>query len=88
MAKIQHGTFNACYNLKNIIIPENVTSIGSVAFSSIGLTEIVIPKNVSSIATSAFQSTCIAEFVVSEENNYYTAVDGVLLKKALDVLVK
>lgn len=85
---IPFGAFNGCSSLKTITIPDNVTSIGSAAFSSSGLTEITIPKNVKNIAGDAFDSTNIADFVVSEENDYFAAVDGVLFNKTLDSIVK
>ena len=47
--------FSYCNNLTNVIIGDNVTSIGDQAFNSCsGLTSVTIPNSVTSIGSSAF----------------------------------
>ena len=49
------GTFEACYGLQGVTIPNTVTEIGDDAFDSCkGLKTITIPDNVTSIGRSAF----------------------------------
>jgi hypothetical protein len=54
VTSIGQGAFYNYPELKQIHIPESITSIGERAFFSSGLTEIVIPKNVKSIGISVF----------------------------------
>lgn len=49
------GTFEACYGLQGVTIPNTVTEIGNQAFNNCkGLKTITIPDNVTSIGRSAF----------------------------------
>ena len=60
--KILNYAFNNCYSLSSVVIPNNVTSIGTYAFQNCySLSSIVIPNNVTSIGGSAFYNcSCIA----------------------------
>ncbi|MBQ9552659.1 MAG: leucine-rich repeat protein [Clostridia bacterium] len=51
---ISNCAFLDCENLKSIIIPDSVTSIGAGAFGSTGLTSVTIPNSVTSIGEEAF----------------------------------
>ena len=51
---VGNNAFNGCSSLWSIAIPQSVTSIGSYAFASTGLTSILIPEHVESIADHAF----------------------------------
>ena len=51
---IPDSAFYQCSSLKEIIIPNSVTSIGNYAFSSSGITEITIPDSVVSLGNFAF----------------------------------
>ncbi|MBR1883931.1 MAG: leucine-rich repeat protein, partial [Clostridia bacterium] len=65
---------------QNTVIPNSVTSIGSVAFS--GLTSISIPSSITSIENSAFSyCSSIINILVDKNNSYYCDVDGVLYSK-------
>lgn len=50
------SAFWGCPSLKNIIIPNSVTSIGASAFSNSNITSITIPGNVNKIGAGAFQN--------------------------------
>ena len=63
---IAEGAFFDCYALKNINIPESVTTIEQYAFRNSGIETITIPKNVTVIGNRAFQNSALkrAKFVV------------------------
>ena len=80
--------FFRCYSLKEVVIPEGVTSIGEGAFQYCEiLTEIRIPASVTSISRAPFLCCPLTEIVVDENNEYFTAVDGVLFNKDKTQLV-
>ena len=49
VTKIGMGAFGGCQGLKNIIIPEGVTTIGDYAFTYTGLKTLTLPKTITSI---------------------------------------
>ena len=55
VANIKDEAFRYCNSLTNVVIPNNVTSIGNYAFDSCcSLTSIVIPNSITSISADAF----------------------------------
>lgn len=75
--------------LYSYTIPESVEEIQSQAFlDCYELTKLIIGKNVKIIATGcATYCTNFKEFVVSEDNESYTSIDGVLFSKDKTKLV-
>lgn len=53
--------FRYCVNLKGIQLPNNLSGIGTNAFSGTELTEITIPETVTSIGSGAFRGTPLAK---------------------------
>lgn len=80
---------NACsemFSLTSLMLPDSLTKIKDEAFARAQLNQIVINKNVSYISPTAFMHTG-TEFVVSNDNPYYTSIDGVLFTKDKKTLV-
>ena len=70
-------------NLETIVLPDSLKSIGKACFSECDkLTELNIPKNVATIDEDAFK-TCpmLQRFVVADENQTYSAYEGILCNK-------
>ncbi len=51
---IRGGEFTLCSNLKSIVFPSSVTTIGSQAFQETGFTEFTIPNTITTIEEYAF----------------------------------
>jgi hypothetical protein len=83
VTSIGECAFDGCSGLTSVTIPSSVTSIGSGAFwGCSSLTSVTIPSSVTSIGTMAF-SYCfgMTSFVVANENQTYTAINGLLCSK-------
>ena len=80
--------FSGCYSLKNITLPEGVESIGSGAFLLCeNLESITLPGSVTSIEPTAFATFGNTQIIVSENNEKFCSVDGVLFDKNKEVLI-
>lgn len=53
-----------CPNLVGIVLPKNITSIGSYAFGYTGISEVVIPDSVTKIGEGAFSSTKLTQVII------------------------
>lgn len=76
---IGQSAFGSCTMLKQITLPDTLTTIGWRAFASSGLTSLTIPANVTSLGDS-FITDCSAltSLYVAEGNPNYEIVDGLL----------
>lgn len=80
--------FENCTRLTDITLSNNLTTIGNMAFWGCdALTSIFIPENVSSLER-VFYCKNLTEYQVSNENKYFTCIDGVLYDKALSQVIK
>ncbi len=77
---IGNDAFRDSFEVENITIPETVETIGDRSFALCErIKNLNIPKNVSSIGENAFEGMWNLEsFSVDEQNQYFTAEDGVL----------
>ena len=75
---IELGWFYNCKNLKNIVIPDNITYIGEASFHSSGLESVTIPSSVAGMYHSAFweceslQSVTINTNAITTYADYFT----------------
>lgn len=87
--------FAACVMLEKVTIEEGVKSLGTYCFyGNIALKSVEIPASVTHIGPSAF-AMCgyrtagdLEEIKVSEKNEFYTSVDGVLYDKKMTHLMQ
>ena len=81
--------FEWCENLQEIALPSSITSIGEDAFLYCeNLQEITLPPGVTSIGDQAF-GFCenLQEINVTESNEFYRTIDGVLYTKDLKAII-
>nr|MCR5422784.1 leucine-rich repeat protein [Bacilli bacterium] len=81
-ATIVSNEFAGYTTLKEINIPDTITSIGSYAFSEVPITEFTIGKNVTSIGSRAFASTKLSSLVIPKS---VTRIDPAILYNANDM---
>lgn len=80
--------FYGCSALKQITIPENVTSIGDCAFSGSALERVTVPAGVTHIGSLVFASCSgLTEITVDADNTVYASEDGVLFNHAKTTLI-
>ena len=84
--------FYDCDNLKEIKLPDELTTIEDGAFGSCdGIESIFIPQNVSSIADGELGirfGSNIKSITVSNENDYYSSIDGMLFNNDATELLR
>jgi hypothetical protein len=71
---IPNMLFRLCRTLKAVYLPDSITSIGSMAFQSSGITEIVIPPSVTEIGGEAFQDCHNLRYVYFSKNSGLTNI--------------
>ncbi|MGN1118493.1 MAG: leucine-rich repeat domain-containing protein, partial [Acutalibacteraceae bacterium] len=78
------------YSVKNVVIGNDVTSLGNYAFAYTAIENIEIPAGVESIGENAFKlCTSLESIIVDENNQYYSSDDfGVLFNKDKTVLIQ
>ena len=67
VTKIGIGAFMSCGSLKNVVLPQNLTSIDYMAFTGSMLENITIPNSVTSLGPCAFESCAALKSVVLPE---------------------
>lgn len=81
--------FYGCSGLKEVVLPESVVCVGQMAFGNCGsLEKMYVGKNVSGVLDQiVYGCENLVSIEVSEENEAYASVDGVLYTKNMDALV-
>lgn len=90
LVTIGDNAFAGCRNLSTIELPNTVVSIGNNAFSNCEkLTSISLGSNIEDISGETFNGMVSLEsIIVSEDNPYYTSIDGNLYSKDGKILIK
>lgn len=84
---IMDGAFYGEEYLESVILPDSLEFIGDSAFADTAITSVTLPKNLNTFDGTIFNSQSIKEYNVHPENQYFTAVDGVLYTKDMTELV-
>jgi hypothetical protein len=89
VTSIGDGAFSARTSLTSIELPSSVATIGDYAFGHCtSLTSIELPSSLTSIGYGAFASCgSLQEISVSEGNETFASIDGVLYDKNVSTLV-
>lgn len=84
-----YGAFSYCTSLKTITIPNSVIELGRGAFEGCtSLETIIIPENVTELGVDAFLGcTSLTKIEVSDDNECYKDVNGVLYTKSGEALI-
>lgn len=86
---IGNAAFNDCINLTNIVIGNGVSSVGYEAFRNCnGLESITIGAGITELSRIPYNQPAISEINVSENNNVYSGIDGVLFNKDKTELIR
>ena len=87
---IDNGAFTLCTRLTSVNFPSGIDSIGISAFyGCVMLENLVFPKNLSYIGQGAFFSCySVKNIRVSDENEYFRTVNGVLFTKDKTTLLQ
>lgn len=81
--------FSQCEKLESIQLPKNLKTIKESTFESSGLKSIDIYENVSKIGEKAFlDCPHLKSINISEENQYYSSKNGVLMDKNQTLLIQ
>lgn len=91
LKSIPEYAFFQCSNLTKLNLPlssGSLESIKSFAVAATKVEDILIPSLVQDIAYTAFDGSPIKEFKISDANDYYIAIDGLLVKKSTKQLIK
>lgn len=76
LKSIGNSEFYACNRLTSIIIPENVETIGNLAFQGCSLSKILIPKSVRNLESGSFDKEELTEIRVESGNPVYDSRDN------------
>lgn len=89
LVSIGESAFDGCSSLESIAIPDSVTTISDYCFYNCSkLGTVQIGSGVATIGSFVFYGcTSLTGFTVSESNNNYKAVDGVLFSKDGETLL-
>lgn len=79
--------FDDCYKLKTLLLPNTVTKICKDAFWDSSLASITLPRNLETISC-IIPSFYLSEIKISENNEYFKIIEGVLYSKDMKTLYR
>ena len=83
-----YGGFYGCRNLKEVVLPQSLTSICSGAFAFCDIQKIVIPKNVRFIGDFVLGGNKnLRSIAVERGNPYFEAIENCLIQKSNKKLI-
>ncbi len=85
--KIGDYAFSGCRSFELLELSDNLRSIGKGVLQDAELSTVNIPKNVDNISMGAFTNSRLTNIIVAEENEEYTAENGVLYNKDMTKLI-
>lgn len=89
ITELPEGAFSSCSELQYLVLPEQLETIGEMAFENTDIAELSIPASVTAIDASAFRYMYRLENITVEEGNAsYRAVDGILYNRNLTELIR
>lgn len=90
VTEIGGSAFEGCRGLRSVVIPDGVLDIGTNAFQYCQvLMNMTIPQSVTNIGTRAFTGCSSMEnFSVDMANGFYTSLEGMLLTKDAEILIR
>lgn len=80
--------FNRCEKLAYATIPDSITYIGNYAFNGTLINSVNIPASLKEIGEAAFASWEMENITISESNNNYHIIDGILYNKDISLLMQ
>ena len=81
VSAINDCAFQDCFYLAEVNIPDSVNTIEGYAFCGCAFEEVTISEYVTYIGNEAFGRGALKNITVSENNNNYASIDGVLFNK-------
>ena len=84
---ISSNMFKDCGNLTTLILPKSVVSIKTNAFENTDLYSITLPDNLKSL-DATMESFYLTEITISDTNQYFKLIDGVLYDYKLKTLYR
>ena len=80
--------FDDCKNLKEIVLPDSVTTINDYSFDDAKIEKLVISSSMATINRQAFRRTEIGELEIDENNPNYAVKNGHILTKDETTLIR
>lgn len=84
---VSNYMFDDCYKLRTLILPKTVTQIEYSAFFTSTLKSLTLPDNLE-VFNAKIPSEYLEEIIISENNEHFKIVNGVLYNKEMTVLIK
>ncbi|WP_319755536.1 leucine-rich repeat protein [uncultured Sphaerochaeta sp.] len=82
VTELNYQCFYNKKNIKQIVLPSTIHTIGSMSFAGTGISSFVIPNSVQTVTGRAwYECNSLSEFVVAQDHPTFSVVDGILYSK-------